>query len=492
MRCSFRSLLLSSTLAAGLLAAPLAASQGGHGTAGKAGQTKAEEPAQPDAADEGSDAAPATPPATEDGPPPTESRADLRTFGGRCIRNPFGHNEQFAPIVATLIPQLVGAGVDALTAALAAAGQDRPLSQSTVVALENAVECVQVARDVTALSSADSTTLRNRVRDAPFLVEFYLRQSADGSALLIAPTRLNYRETLDRHQASRRRTLYATLTFTEPGGDRTSTVTVPLGAYRTGSEPYTLDAMGSWFARDGFSSLGAANSVWIPNPFRAVASTPPKVPDQPQPQTQRQSQSQPSRGRARTQPAPARAAGPANAPVSFGAAGTPHQTSANATATAGAGQPPAPSQPFKPVTGTPVMPLSITVTITEIRPGSALARALAGVLRGSRTGIVNALDPAQREAARQADATAAAQLATNLRSAEKKYADAFRAYCGTPRVERISKVSDLREAQLDYLAALQAAHQPRPPRLRDPIDAEFGQSQEDDNDMCRDFPGYTS
>ena len=489
MRHSFRSLLLSSALGASLLAAPLVA-QGGHGTAGKAGAedpaqsgqpVQAEQPAQPETPAQPDTNAP-QPPENRASPTP-QSKADLRTFGGTCILNPVGDFPQVGALAAAFIPQLVGAGVDALTAALEAAGQDRTLSQSAVVALENSVTCIQVARGVTALSGYDSRTLRNAVNDAPFLVELFLRQSADGSALLVAPTLLNYQETLDRHRTSRPRTLYVTLTFTEPGGQRTSAVTVPLGIYATRRDQYRLDAVGAPLHPDGFSSLGAANSVWIPNPFRRVGSTELEVPDQPETQAGNPPSPQSQGGQPAAQPAAAQGSG-----GSFGDA-APHHTPVNPAAPE-AGQPS--SQPSsKPVgRGTEIMPMSITVAITEVRPGSALARFLAGVLRGSRTGVVNALDPTQREAVRQTELAAAAQLATNIRDAEKKYDDAFRAFCGAAPAERITKVSDLREAHLDLLAALQAAHQP--PRYGEPINARVGPTPAEEDALCRGYPNYVS
>jgi len=484
MRCALRSLLLSSTLLACAAAAPLAAAQGGQGPADKAGQAGAAQPAAEDkpeapagAGQQGGGAAAAEDPPAQSGDPPT-SRADLRTFGGTCIRDPIGPNEQIGGgLAAVLIPQLVGAGVDALSSALAAAGQDRPLSQSTVVALENAVTCVQVARDVS--TGTGLTGLQNDVKRAPFLVEFFLRQSADGSALLVAPTILNYRETLDRRRTSRRRTLYATLTFTDASGERTSTVTVPLGAYATSLTPYPLDPVRGPFDPNGFSSLGAANSIWIPNPFQQVATPPPPPPPPPQ------AQNQPARPQ--QSPQRARQAPGASAGTPFGTGAVPHATPTSPAPdpAAGDGQPPAAPPPRVLPPGARITPVSISVVITEIRPGSAIARALAGVLRGSRAGIVNALDPAQREQARQQEQAAAATAVTALIEAQGHYAEAYQAYCDEPAATRRSKAPALFTAQMKLLDARRGARATDTEPFRTVVDPRFGYGATVDEDFCR-------
>ena len=128
-----------------------------------------------------------------DGDEDTTSRAtpdsDLRTFGGgRCLSEPAGSDQNIGGLAAVLLPQVVGAGIDALTSALEAAGRDRVVSRSTVPPLEYSVRCVQIARGVT-MPSRDfrtdqrSASARRALQEAPFLVEFYFRQSRDGSVL---------------------------------------------------------------------------------------------------------------------------------------------------------------------------------------------------------------------------------------------------------------------------------------------------------------------
>ena len=370
--------------------------------------------------------------------------AELRTFGGgRCLTEPAGSEENAGLFASVILPQLVGAGVDALTAALEAAGRDRVVSRSSVLSLEYALRCAQIARGV-ALPSRDwrrgRRVTERALENAPFLLEFYFRQSRDGSSLLVTPTRLIYRETLERRQARSPRTLYATLTFTNQSNQNSSTVTVPLGTFTTRSEPYLFDPMmRPWSPRE-ISPLGAANTIWIPNPFRPAAegSGAPAAVGRP--------------------PAEDRAGDEADdfdvepPPPAASAAATPARAPSRAEQAV-----PAVYSP-----GTPIAPLSITVAISETRPGSAVARFLANVLRGSRTGIVNAVDPAQREQARQTEQTAADQRETALITARQEYATAYQAYCYGPAASRVGNAPALYAAQMKLIMALRPFNRPPP------------------------------
>jgi hypothetical protein len=392
----------------------------------------------------------ATTPAQPDAVPD----AELRTFGGGpCLTEPAGSDKNMAPLLATLLPQVVGAGIDALTSALDAAGRDRIVNRSTVLPLEYAVRCVQIARGVSMPSrdfagDSRSQAARSALEHAPFLIEFYFRQSRDGSALLVTPTRLSYRETLDGGSARRPRTLYATFNFSDRTGDHASTVTVPLGSFTTRDSPYDFDPMMRPIQPGEISPLGAANSVWIPNPYSGqVTGAPAALPELPPvEEASKQGGGYEARRPPRAAPAPASVARRGRPAAPSPSVPAVRIVPANAVYAA----------------GTAISPLSVTVVISETRPGSAFARALAGILRGSRTGIVNLSDPAQRATARTTELAAANTQTTAFAGAYSKYAQAYQDYCGANSANRPGKAPALYEAQMALLQAANPLHRSVP------------------------------
>jgi hypothetical protein len=420
------------------------------------------------------------------GSTPTHTDASLRTFGGgHCLTEPAGKEQQIGALGALLIPQLVSAGIDAATNALDAAGKDHSEVRSANIPLENAVSCVVIARDVVRTSrefqdAGSEHASQQALKNAPLLVELFLRQSRDGSALLVTPTMFNYRQTLEGKTSKSKRDIYLTITFAGIGGDRSSTITVPLGNFATRQESYFLDPIKGPYDATGLSPLGAANSVWIPTPFHKPTVTPTSsgastaleggvVAD----------------GVAVGVGAPG-AAGvtvdkgkpPVKAPVAPGGGGggeyapkKPPAALPGKGAKAGKAAKPAvpvlvapPATPEAPTfeAGAPVAPYSMAVAITEVRKGSPFARSLSGVIKGSKSGVVDLVDPTKRDAARQAEATAAdAKLAAWV-TARKAYATAYQAYCDEDVTKRASKAPDLYVAQMSLLTAANAAGQTPP------------------------------
>jgi hypothetical protein len=405
------------------------------------------------AAAAGGNTTPAADPPANPAPVPD---ADLRTFGGgQCLTEPAGSDRNLGGLAAILLPQVVGAGLDALTNALDAAGRDRILNRSTVLPLEYAVRCVQISRGVAMTSrrfmqEGNQAAAVAALERAPFLLELYFRQSRDGSALLVTPTRLTYSQTLDRRQTRSERTLYATITFAAQSGQNSTSVTVPLGSFSTRRDPYFFDPMMRPLHPDLISPLGAANSVWIPNPFKVPGGA-----------------AAPSSGEAASEPA-----AQGNAPTgNFAVQQPPAPTQARTRSRNARGarpQAPAPvaNEPRSAVfqAGTPIAPLSVTVVISETRPGSAFARTLAAILRGSRTGIVNAVDPVQRAAAQVTARTEATTQTTAFVTARQGYADAYQAFCNEAdgsSAQRL-KAPGLYAAQMKLLLAAEVVHQPVP------------------------------
>jgi hypothetical protein len=371
---------------------------------------------------------------------------DLRVFGGKtCFNPPAGAERHVGPLAALLIPQLVGAGIDALTNALDAAGTDKVRARSAVIPLEYSVQCVQVAKGLPGTArdwTGNETRETDRLRTAPLMLELFLRQSADGSALLVTPTQLNYDMTVNGRQAhTAKRSLYATITIADASGQHSSQVTVPLGEFRTRPEPYLFDPTGRPLSPGAeHYPLGAANSVWIPNPF---------APRKPAAQDSTPEGSQSQQG---GQNGPF---GPAIPPAPAG--NTPQPPAENTDDTASTTTPPADF-------GTPISPISLTVVITETRPGNPIAKALAGILKGSRQGIVDAADPAKRQTALETEQTAADQKTTSWATARAKYSAALRAYCAPDATDatRLAAAPDLFTAQVGLVTASRGAKQPLP------------------------------
>lgn len=411
-------------------------------------QPPATEEADASEASEGEEEIPAPAPAPTPSAPVAAADATLRTFGGKCFTPPRGDQPQGGGLAAVLLPQLVGAGVDLLTSALEAAGTDRPLSKSTVLPLEFAVECIQIAKFLPG-SAADwiqhEDARSAEVAGAPFLLELFLRQSADGSALLLTPTQLNYQKTITGRRTRTKRNLYATITLSDPTGKRTSTVTVPLGDFATRPQPYLFDPMRSRMSGADPSPLGSANSIWIPNPFTkrgpaAAASTTPTT----QPQTE-------TSGGFGTKKPPA----PTQGSTSQGSGGPPTAPTRN---------PGADVVPAARVTpGDPISPLSISVTITETRRGNRIARALAGVVKGSRQGVVDHFDPVKRKEAREADEKAVNEKVKAWADARTAYAQKLQAYCAAAdAAARRTAAPELFSSQVALSAAATAVERPLP------------------------------
>lgn len=420
MRMFLATLLLAAAAPGALLAAP-------H-------QPAADAAGKTDPAATAADAAPAAPPESGRADP------DMRTFGGACLKEPAGADEQVGALAAALIPQVVGAGIDAVTAALDAAGTDKVRARSAVVPLEHAVDCIQVAKGLS--GTARSWAQPEDMYQAKLMLELYLRQSADGTALLVAPTVLEYRETVNgRRTRSTKRNLYATITFADAAGEHPSTVTVPLGDFLTRSELYLFDAVKGPVGTTTIRPLGSANSVWIPNPFTRRDGKPAAEVAQP------------------AVPAPSGAVPNPLAP------NTPPAPSAgnHGAAAAGKGDAAVPDKP-KPVRFSrdePIAPISVTVVITETRPGNPIAKALAGILKGGKQGIVDAADPAKRAQAREAEQTAADTKLVGWSTSETKYAKLLQAYCAAD-ADRRALAPDLAAAQLELANAARNAKKPLP------------------------------
>jgi hypothetical protein len=218
----------------------------------------------------------------------------------------------------------------------------------------------------------------------------------------VTPTLLHYRQTLDGKQARSKRDLYLTLTVADRTQDHPSTITVPLGGFETRSAAYEFDPVKApTDPKAARVPLGSANSIWIPNPFAQPLSH-----AKPQPEPEQNSAEPPADESANSfgRPNPPAASGAANegrgAASSASASGagttTPQKTPTETLNTA---------QVFE--RGAPIAPVSITVAITETRRGNPIARALAGVLKGSRQGVVDALDPTKRAEAAATEAAAA-------------------------------------------------------------------------------------
>jgi hypothetical protein len=425
---SFTATLLTSAIVLSALTAPATAA------AAPAGQKG------------GGDDKPAAAAPADAAPSPPEKPAnladpELRTFAGKeCLNPPAGSNRHVGPLLAAVIPQIVGAGVDALSAALDAAGTDKVRAKSAVVPLEYAATCIQVAKGVSGtgrdwLNDSARGTLGDKLKDAPLMVELFLRQSADGSALLITPTMLNYRMTVNDRQARRtRRNLYATITVADAAGEHPSQVTIPLGDFLTRHDPYKFDPM-LRPENPGLAHypLGSANSVWIPNPYAK---------------------------RARSADADGQA--------------TPADAQPGATGTFGPTVPPPPAKPGEaqqaatieagPVTeGTPITPISLTVVLTETRPGNPIAKALAGILKGSKQGIVDAVDPTKRQQARQAEQSTADANMDAWAAASTKYVAALKPYCAAKDdAGRQAAAPDLLTAQVALTKASRGTKMPLP------------------------------
>ena len=280
--------------------------------------------------------------------------------------------------------------------------------------------------------------------------------------------------------------LFVTLEFSNPSGQNGSTVTVPLGSYSTRTEPYHLDPVGPQSAT-GFLSLGAANSVWIPNPFRVQTGV--RAVEQDLNQAQHAGPVQPP-GVSDGAVQPSKSGDPTHTPRGEIPLGTPavHQTpnnaGVNADAPGGQGVPPVLRSAVIPL-GSDTRQVSIVVTINEVRKGNPLARTLAAVLRGSRQGVVNLVDPAQRTQARQAEQTAATALVSAFQSARVKYATAYQAYCLSPGPATAPTLWDAQRTLLRAAHDAQADDQVPQFTIVNP---DTGYSHADSNTYCAGFP----
>lgn len=412
---------------------------------------------------------------------PSRLDAGLRTFAGACLIDPKGEAEQAgvgAGAVAALLPQAVGAGIDALTAALDAAGQDRVTSVTAVIPLENRPKCVQIARGVEVTSDRPSDEIKAALLAAPFLVELFIRSSRDRSAVSLMPTVVRYAQTLDgRGSGTRRRELFATVVFEKPGESTSSTVSLPLGsaAPRRGSSPHYFDPVGTPREPANYSPTGAAATPWIKTPFASVTSAAKSEAKTPAESVEPEV----ARGGPRLDADVASAARDAPAVLTVnGQTVAPPPVEADDLEVSGSGgdfKPPATAAAAhagEAIRGTAkigdlVQPVSMTIVLRETLKGSAIARALSSILKGGRSAIVDAADPAKQTERR------AAELAT-WKTGMEAYAPALsdyykkrEAYCAAPvSVEtlegRLSAAADLLESQVKLTAAARAVDQPVP------------------------------
>lgn len=367
--------------------------------------------------------------------------AGLRTFAGPCIIDPVGKEQQALPLLgaalAGFIPQIASAAVDGLTNALDKAGQDQVVSITAVLPLENRPRCVQVTRGVTISSSQVMNTdgaagvqeLQDAIRNAPFLVEFLIRTSRDGTAISVMPTVMRYGKSLDgKHTGGRARDMYATLTFSNVGSSDTAQVSVPLGSYKPDpvAAPHYFDPVSEPNNPVAFYPAGAAASPWIKSPYivgtdvsveasdaggsgtvaarTAVTATP--------------TTAKPPAAAATGDTAGGRAASPnqnsRRAGDGYGGTttipkpvGSRTVTTTKASTTSVAATPGVRVAPVKTIrVGDEIKPITISITFRETKPGSVFARALSGILKDNKTALVDVVDPAKEGAARAADLAA--------------------------------------------------------------------------------------
>jgi hypothetical protein len=392
---------------------------------------------------------------------PASSRApradvQLRAFGGPCLTSPSGEETQSA-LIDLLLPKVVGGAFDALSGALQRAGQDRPRKRVAVVPLEYAVDCIQIARGIEGEPTSDG------LKSAPFLAEFFLRRSVDGTALLVMPTRLQYRETLNERRSRTKRTLYATLTFRDTTKDL-SEVTVPLGRVATRPAEYLFDPRREPKQPGQISALGAGSSIWFPIPFAAADST---------------IASGQSGGGSNED------AGTAEGSENFGADDPPppvgertgaavsSQSSTIGNQAGMASRAEAQADRSRVAFGTPIAPMSVAVTITEVRPGSPVAKFLHGIVSGSKADVVGLVDPAQRATRRQLQDAATKVSSAALRTARVAYAQKWQTFCSSDAPDqRRSNAPDLWSAQM--LLAEASADSGQKPPYEGVVDPETG------------------
>jgi hypothetical protein len=418
---------------------------------------------------------------------PTSLDAGLRTFAGPCLIEPKGEREQagfLGAAVAALVPQIVSGGIDALTAALDAAGQDRVTSTTAVIPLEYRPRCIQVARGVTITSDKGNEEIKTALLNAPFLVEFYLRQSRDGSAVTVMPTVLNYGQTIDgKRTGTRARDLYATLELRRVDGTAATAVSVPLGSYapdpRAG--PHYFDPVAPPRDAAAHYSAGSAATPWIKSPFAPPAGgAPAPVPSDEE-----------KRGESSSPPA---AAGP-RMQIDLASLFAPAELDPPGWAFAeqeGRPQPPSPRNPddfepapesntgFKPGgggapagsrnarPGDPIAPVHVSIVFRETLKGSSFARFLSGILKGGKQKLVDAADPAKQAEARTTELNS---WKTNMSAYATALADYYKkrtAYC-TPAPSapaeldaRTAAAADLLASQVNLVAAAKIAEEQPP------------------------------
>ncbi len=409
---------------------------------------------------------------------PAALDAGLRTFAGACIIDPVGKEQQALPLlagaVAGFLPQIASAAIDALTTALDKAGQDQVTSITAVLPLENRPRCIQIARGATVPSSLVMTDgpeggklLQRALRDAPFLVEFLIRISRDGSAISISPTVMRYGETLDgKHMSSGARDMYATITFSNVGSSETSQVSVPLGSYppRMKEKPHYFDPVSEPKNAASSYPTGAAASPWIKSPYVVARSSSSGSGSDARPQARASSSGGDGSGGSSTDSATAgsgtaatpQAPAPQNEP--FGATTPP----------APVGTPPTPALAAPPGSAAPapsairvgdeIKPITIAVTLRETRPGSAFARTVSSILKGNKQKLVDAADPAKEREARAAALTGWKTNQTAYATALGDYYKKKAAYCTGATVSQDlvgheSEGADLLSAEVTLIAA---------------------------------------
>jgi len=411
--------------------------------------------------------APAKPESEADAPKAVLDAA-LRTFAGPCLVRPLGGEQQaaLAGLASALIPKFIGTGIDLLTSALEAAGRDKVTIITAVLPLEHRPECIQIARDpvidTSELVGKSSSEVERLVREglwnAPFLVELYLRQSRDGSAVAVMPTVIRYAQSLDGTRTGRRpRELFATISFVPFGSTEASKVSVPLGkrAPRSGSGHHFFDPVRSRPATLTAFPTGAAASPWVKTPFVSPESP----------------------AAANAVAVVTRVSAPNRASGGTGSGGFGQTVIPGATQPAppaadedsedpgkgnGKGDNPKP-KPKPPVAlNGSSAPLTISIDLRETEQGSAFARTLASLLKGSREPIVNAFDPAKQAELKKTETenwkTTQSGYATALADFYKKRA----VFCASATDDaglagREAAAADVLESQIKLVAAARLA-----------------------------------
>jgi predicted outer membrane protein len=282
----------------------------------------------------------------------------------------------------------------------------------------------------------------------------------------VMPTMVRYEQTIDGKKTSKtKRDLFATLTFSDPAGAKSVTVSVPLGAFAptAGSGNRVFDAVGApgltWRGGTVYPT-GAGASVWFPSVFLAPTSGGPPI----------ETRAAANGGQANSGAdadnlsivTPVANAGPPPTTTGARTGATPSATDQ----TRARAQAPIVAPSMR--RGAQIAPVSIVVSLRETRPGNPFAAALAGVFGGSKDKLVALGDPETIEAAKTASATAKNTAIQAYATALGDFYNKKGAYClavGAPTPDPLTlqqKAAELLSSEVKLLATVSAVGE-RPP-----------------------------